>query len=686
MISQWKILEHDLTGDDLSRIRECAEILEKDPLIAKIAYLRGYRTPEQMYEFINTPLSMMNSPFAMDDMHEAVIRIKKAVAEREKIGIFADSDLDGITSLTVMYNFLEQLGITPFYRYLKDDETYGLTFDIVDEFIDSGLTLLITVDSGIRDIKEIRYARDNNIDVIVTDHHEPDELLPDALILNPKLVNSRYPCRELAGVGVVFKLCLGTLQSYLPTYNRKIHIVRINGEEYETVSLVNSEIVNQGVFKDPEQLQGIVSSAGGDDLLFLHGAAIPDPGLLNGAEVRSFLELFNNICKSDVDSLEGASDFLGINRKLFSQEMDLLVRIFFEIQIRGSSKILRFINDALPLVSIGTIADVMPMTGENRLLVRSGMEMLNIAEHRGLRAMLPNERVSTRDISWHMAPMLNTPGRYGQTSLTVDFFLQKNRETLDAVIREIESLNASRKDLVKRVINSIQEEEKSEQETETGTILTVMRDDIPDGMAGLIANRLADEAGKPVIVFSMSEGNSLVKGSARARGGINFFSRIMEYSQLFDRIGGHEQAFGFTIEHARIPELLGALKTFNCETENDLIESADALLVPEEINGRLYESLAALEPFGKDNLEPVFCSTGLGISSFRRLGDGNHGRYGFTNGSGNLYAIGWNMGNVMEEFYRAGDPVDIYYSIEKNEFRGVTSTRLNILEIQKSES
>jgi single-stranded-DNA-specific exonuclease len=193
--------------------------------IGSILFSRGIRRKEEINTFLFPELNNFHSPFLMTGIPEAVSRIRKALEKKELIAIFADSDLDGITSLTILYDLLSKCGSTPEIRYPKNKEGYGLTCDIIDEFIESGISLLITVDSGIRDIDEIKYAASKGIETIITDHHEPDTIYPDAIIINPKMPYCIYPFKDLAGVGVALKLAHALLFSYTAGYNKKFILI-----------------------------------------------------------------------------------------------------------------------------------------------------------------------------------------------------------------------------------------------------------------------------------------------------------------------------------------------------------------------------------------------------------------------------------------------------------------------------
>ena len=189
-------------------------------IIGSILYSRGIKEKDELLSFLYPELNNLHSPFLMRGMSDAVFRIREALDKKERIAVFADSDLDGITSLTILYDLLLKCGSIPMIRYPKNKEGYGLTCDIIDEFASSDISLLITVDSGIRDIQEIKYAASRGIETIITDHHEPDTNYPEAVIINPKMPDCNYPYKDLAGVGVALKLAHALLFSYTAAYEK----------------------------------------------------------------------------------------------------------------------------------------------------------------------------------------------------------------------------------------------------------------------------------------------------------------------------------------------------------------------------------------------------------------------------------------------------------------------------------
>ena len=507
------------------------------------------------------------------------------------------------------------------------------------------------------------------MDVIITDHHEPDEKLPAGLILNPKIPECSFPFKYLAGAGVVFKLCHAILMSYLPSFKKTFLLVNKNNDLFSVTS------VKDGVLKN------VQSGLSDSDV-----NSLAESGTIIITSFRDN-KLFADACSRDTgvtvyflgewlkgektEGLEGAAEVLNIPVSIYSSEDELFYDIFRQIQLMQSPRVYEFLKEALGNVAIGTIADIMPLVDENRILTAHGIRGLNNTTHPGLEALINNVKVSSKTIGWDIAPVLNTPGRYGEAELTADFFLGEDRAELLGIVEKVKKMNQARKELVQKIcLDLISSIDRSE--ADKLGFLFLQENDIPDGMAGLIANRLADHYGKPVIIATRNREG--VKGSGRAPGKINFLSFISRYEDEFIRIGGHAQAFGFTAAEDRIDDIIALMRQEEFDFgEEDLPQYFDCILPLKNVSLKLYAELETLGPFGKDNEEPLFGDADAKISSFSRFGkDKSHGKFIIDSHE----VIGWGKAAEMEEWFAASTSASIIYSIEINDFRGRRNLRL----------
>ena len=668
-----------------SALIDHATIFGLHPVIMEIILSRGYVTPAAIDTFLHASLSEMHSPFMFGDMARAVSRVRKAIDSEERIGIFADSDLDGITSLAVLYKLFERMKITPFLRYLKDDENYGITRDIIDEFNNAGVTLAITVDSGTRDVAEIAYARSLGIDMIITDHHEQDRNLPEAILINPKLAASQYPNKNLAGVGVAFKLAHAVLMSYLPSFGKLFLIVDATEEPHAAAYIRDCVVEKTAIGIDDLEVEKIISETSPGDFILIHDA-IAATSIKAGCPGRKVLDYAGFI--SDITGKTGDIDeicrSMSIKRSVFANKIDRLVNLFMEAQLAGSAKIRDYIDSVMGLVAIGSIADVISLTGENRILVKAGLDNLNRTRHQALSMIMNGETADSRFIGWTVAPLLNTPGRLGKTELTVDFFISSNERKIRHTINEIKGLNEERRMFIKDFCAELQKQIENGAVDSNGKIIHIKTDRIPEGYAGLIANRIADVNGKPVIVTVLPGKNGIVKGSGRSRGGRLFFTHFGKFSDLFERIGGHENAFGFTAKADRVDEIVTRVE--ECMDHGVMADDAldiDCELDIATINTRFINDLLILEPYGNGNREPVFAARNLTFESFQQFGN-DHGKF-MVSDYNPLVAIGWGIGSIMRDFFETGKPLDLVFRLENNNYNGKITPRMIIVKIDLSE-
>lgn len=680
-----------LPEPDLEEIESISSNTGIDKRIVSILHNRGIKDEAEIIRFLFPELNNLHSPFLLDGIHDAVVRLKTAIDAGERIAIFGDSDLDGITSLTIIHNILTKSGTSPVIRYPKAKESYGLTCSVIDEFINEKVTLVITVDSGIRDVDEINYGRANGIDFIITDHHEPDLLLPEALIVNPKKTECGYPFKELAGVGVAFKFVQAFLYSYTAGFDKNFVLIYKETEQYSFKYIKNGVTFRElNVAKD-DLVKILTSELSRDDYIILlnmesvHLSSIIK-SLHPGITVNDLIKLastINNVNYQDYRQMLAAlTAEYKINSKNVSGEFDLYVKLFTELQWRSSKKIISLLEEFVVLVTIGTIADIMPLVGENRQFVKYGLAMINKREgHTGIQSITNKTNTTSKSISWDVAPLLNAPGRMGETDLTVKFFLEQDNTKLADIVSAIQKINGERKKIVSELIEKIKNDNSDA--VFNKNIFFCMNDEIIDGLAGLIANRMADDLKKPVIIATGADQNNIVKGSARSTGNFDFFKYTQPVSHLFERVGGHAQAFGFTARKENIMEIIGTIDALIGDNFSpDITVKIDSIIEVKDINTSFIKTLSLLEPYGKSNEEPLFAVKKVKIESFNAFGNqGNHGRFVLPN---SIQAIGWNMHDKMKFYFEQKKEIDIICKLENNEFLGKLYSRMVITDMAVS--
>ena len=678
MNENWQV-----TKIDTNAVKQLEKEMGIDEFIARLLCARGISSIDEASDYLNPQLSYLYSPFLLRDMDAAVARIRLAVERKEKVGIFSDSDLDGLTSLALLVSLLEKLKVDYTCRYPVENEKYGISNSIVDEFHDFDASLLFLLDSGIRDIDEIEYARSAGMDVIVCDHHQPDEALPDSIIVNPCRNDCQYPFSELAGVGVTFKLCHAVLLSYTGNYTIPFVLIADNNGKVDATEMLRGVVTRK--WKDITVDELIEYLENGYEKIHFFYHDISDDVLKQLISRYSEYNFFNvKELYTSIQCKNGSilpEKLIKRNRKLYSSKIDYIESLVKEMQVEHSEKISTHIRESLPLVALGTIADLMPLRGENRILVKHGLDYFKNMTHEGISMLIKdlNKTVSSRVVGWDIAPLLNTPGRFGKTHLTADFLISRDVLKVRENLFSIKELNKYRKELIIDLYNRFMSEIMNGDIDISGSIVYIESETCPEGLTGLLANRIADDLQKPVIVVSMLPGVTVVKGSGRANSDIDFFSMLEPFSSKFVKIGGHAQAFGFTADRRSIRDVISCIQASVPQSKNGIKEwNVDCEIGINEVSLKMLDKMSIFEPFGVKNEPFVFLSRNCTVTDVQFIGKGKkHVKCHFREAE-NVDALGWNMADRLKIETIINNTVDIIYNIEMNEFNGRVNPQIII--------
>lgn len=540
------------------------------PILAQILYRRGIRTAEEARRFLDGD-ELYDNPFHLPGMSAAVLRIKEAIRRGQQIAVYGDFDVDGVTATALLTATLRSLGakVKPYIPH-RVDEGYGVNRGALKKLRQSGCDLVVTVDCGVRSVAEVQYARRLGLDIIVTDHHNIGPELPPAhAIINPKIEGSRFPFRELAGVGVAFRLA-----------------------------------------------QALLRAARHD-----HG--LPDPSL-------------------DEESL-------------------------------------------LDLVALGTVADVTPLLGENRVLVRRGLEALNRAQRPGIRQLLRAASVepgqaTAWSIGFLLAPRLNAAGRLDTAVRAYKLLTADDDAVAAALADELDQLNRKRQEMTKaQLVEAIQ------QIDEADFLHLVSGPDYDHGIVGLVAARLVEATYRPSIV--VREEGEICRGSARSIPELNITAALDQCRDLLIRHGGHAAAAGFTARTEMLPALRERLQAIAREQLRgiDLAPKLqiDALVRLRDLNRALYDALQRLEPCGHDNEAPVLAVRAAEVVQARPVGgDGSHLRLTVRQDGCVYDAIAFNFGASAAEL---PERIDLAFTFEINRWNGREAFQLNVKDLRPTE-
>lgn len=557
----------DFDWHTLSRL---VKELSISPITAKVLLNRGISSAEEGRVFFHGTLADLSSPWDLSGMEAAVSRILRGIKDKEKMMVFGDYDVDGITATAIVVSFLRNQGVPVGYYIPERSQGYGLNIDALRAIHQQGYSLIITVDCGISAIPEIVYGKELGLDFVVTDHHEPGAEIPDCEgIINPKIDNSKSCVAELAGVGVAFKL-----------------------------------------------LQALAEKL----------------------------------------RLDPAYPF-----------------------------------DYLDLVALGTIADVVPLIGENRIIVKNGLTLLSKSSREGIKALLEvagvgEGQLTPNQVAFALAPRLNSAGRLASPLIALELLLTKSPQKARELALKLNELNATRQLLVQQVMQEVLAmiEQESQGDPENPVIVLASPLWHP-GVTGIVAAKLADMFYKPVILLTI-EGEQ-AKGSGRSIPGFDLFQGIKHCEELLLKAGGHSQAVGLTVA---VEYLAVFREKINSYAEN-LLEPAvleptlhiEAEVLPHQLDFQLLDELLMLEPFGYGNPEPVLALRSACIRDYRPVGkEGEHLKFQIVTGGEAIDGIGFNMVKPVQGKIDLRKPVDLAFRLQRNHWNGHTTLQLVLEDIK----
>jgi len=702
-----------ISKDELEKFRSKYGL---DSLSASIMLRRGITQGKDILYFMEDDLRFQHSPFSFNSMEDAVDRILDAQEEKEKVLIFGDRDVDGVSATTVLYECLCGLGIDVQYRLPQGNDAYGLSTEAVDDFASLGGTLIITVDCGISNIAEIQHAQEVGIDVIVTDHHNPPETLPPStIILDPKLPDSGYPFQDISGCAVVYKLVSALRFAKSEWYKQDVCLLDAREED----SLIRIECI---------KIRNMVPCAAKLSLLAGSGESITStrlPSYLSGqailvwdaGTVRSLLkQAFGSSAEFNlVDIREHCAKYFPSIANLPLGKIKTMSKIakygnhepteiggFYNIFVTYTQTDFRkkFPGCAqaeerdMQLVALAALADIMPMKNENRLFENNAIAAINAGRVRpGLidlmaRLNMLGRRVNATDLSWVVVSHLNAAGRLGHPELAAELFLSKDEKQRDSVAQKIMELNNQRKQLSQDAWTYAGIQAKTSIPSHNGKLCVVIDERLNRGVNGILAGRLVATYNIPAIAVTFVEKNAI--GSMRSCRGVDVTKFLAKMGDIFINYGGHSAAGGFSFEREKLPIFEERLKELSAtlelsESKTDTF-NVDAEIPPSFLTPDLLKISDRFEPFGEENGELLFLTRGLPVLDGIIMGKGEKQHLKITVGNGSFKwpALFWNEAERLHRDFEIGDTVDILFNVQRNWFNGVESPQLILHDIKKS--
>lgn len=691
-----------------------------DLLTSSILARRDIITGSEVQYFLEQDKRFLHCPFLFDTMEDACDRILDAKEEGEKVLIFGDRDVDGITSTTLLYQYLKSIGIDVQYKIPSGDDDFGLSIDAIDNFAANYGTLIITVDNGICCKKEVDHAADLGIDVIVVDHHEPnDENYPElAIVIDPKVEDCGYPFSHISGCAVVYKLITALRFALNPLYKQEICLLNVH--PINDAYVIECLKIENMIIKDKLSetfVPGVMPLHQTKLVDFLKGQQIFvwDENLQKKMLVKIFgqnVEINMLDVRPEIATIIPSMAELSLLRlKSFSKiakyqespssEIEAFYNIFITfIQMKISeNKNPKIEEEELQLVALAALADIMPLQNENRILVRQGIASMNKGRYRpGLYELIQKQnmlgkKISSTDLSWNIVPLLNATGRLGEPETALQLLLEENPQTREKIADRILALNIERKKLGAEAQIVADSQVRENLPRFSNKIAYVKSEKINRGVTGIVAGKLSSMLKLPSIVIGQIDGD-LFRASLRSISGVDL-QNILDYCNskiqggLFEKYGGHSEAAGFSIKKENLPILEKALEEYasyleipeNAKTEI----SIDAELPFEYMSPELLNLVDSFEPFGQGNPNLKFLVKNAKIISADVMGktEVQHLRLTIDCGKYKWPSIYWKAAERLNRDFSVGDKVNIVFEATRNLYNGNETPQMNIVEMEK---
>ncbi len=543
-----------------------SDALNVHPIVAQLLVNRGVSSPDVARQFLSCGISDLHDPFLLEGMDAAVKRIKQAQKNKERVLIFGDYDVDGVTSSALLYKALTRLGIEVFNHIPhRMHDGYGLNDGISDIIEEKNVQLLITVDCGITSIDEVAALKQSGLDIIIVDHHEPsEEGLPDALaIVDPKRKDCAYPFKHLAAVGLVGKLV--------------------------------------------QALFGTISQ----------------------------------------------------------EELDLIV--------------------------LGTIADVVPLRGENRIFVKEGLPGIHQTKNKGLAALINVAKIKGKVfkpyfVGFILGPRINATGRMGSAKKSLKLLLSQDVKEAHQIAQDLDVMNSDRQKLQREVVKEALACVEQEINFKEHKVIIIAKEGWHKGVLGIVASRLTETYSRPAIVISLEDG--VGTASARSIEGFHLHEALESCSEALENFGGHKLAAGLTIREEKIEEFRDLMNTF----AQDVLEvrslvpsvSIDCEVPLSSLSLDLVDKIDSLEPYGEGNPAPVFCSRQLTVKSKPAVLGRETLKFWVTDGEVSVAALGFGMGKYAKILF-PGQKVDLAYQVAIDDWNKAPTVMLKLKDIKENE-
>ncbi|MCD2257361.1 single-stranded-DNA-specific exonuclease RecJ [Lactobacillus sp. CC-MHH1034] len=550
---------------DKTSVQSLRETFGLDETVAQLLVTRGIDEPKKYENFIHPDLQNLHDPKQLFDMKPGIDRIKQGILANEKMVIYGDYDVDGLTSTAIMKEAIESIGgEVETYIPNRFDDGYGPNLQVYKYFVKQGYQLIITVDNGVAGNEAVAYAMTHGVDVVITDHHELPKVLPEATaIIHPRHPEGNYPFGDLSGAGVAFKVACALLEE-VPT-------------------------------------------------------------------------------------------------------------------------------DLLDLAALGTVADLVSLTDENRIIVANGLKVLQHTERMGLQSLyrtagIKPEQINETTIGFMIGPRLNAIGRMGDANPGVDLLTTLDPDYADELAKQLEQTNQERQKLVQKITQAALKTAQAP-ENQTAKTLVITGENWHEGVLGIVASHIVETTGKPALILNLNPTTNIAKGSGRSVAGFDLFASINQNRQLTENFGGHQMAVGLTIKQENIATIHRGMETYatnnNFHVQTAPVKYVDLVLSLADCNMTFFTALQTLAPFGTNNPEPLIAIDRVHFSQLKTMGQNQqHMRLQLSDQNKKLTAVCFNAPTLIASAQKQSGAINVLGTLSLNEFRGQKNLQLLLQDIQ----
>ncbi len=692
-------------------VRALAERYKIDLLRASILTRRGLTDSESIQYILEDDVRHLHNPFLFEEMEDAVDRIQQARTEGEKVLVFGDRDADGITATALTVRTLRELGIEVTWAVPMGDEPYGISVEAIERFSSEDGTLVVTVDCGITAAPVIERAAELGVDTIVIDHHNvPEEVPPAVAIINPKTPDSGYPFDGLCGCSLAAKLRWALVFGDTELYKQPIVLLNaypgndsVIVEAAKLVNLVEIDRISDTLVPGMVDIEStrLYSFLQGQILLVydetaqqkllqkVFGAAVEINVLDIAPEVH---KLFPKLQGKSLLRMREQSR-LSIYAAETPGELDVFVSLYRTFVVGREPKLGVAFAERLDLPAVGTIADLMPMANENRIIVKQGLRALATTANPGMRELLSRlglngRSLRTRDIGWHLSPVINAAGRMGKPDKAVELLVSDDPSLCMQRADEIIELNRDRRRIGEEAWERLLPKARESYERSEGRFIMVRDREVQRGITGIVAGRLARMFNVPAAVVAEVEERAV--GSVRAMRGFGVTDFLAELDDILQDWGGHDAAGGFHLELERFEELEQRIEQLIPEIELDE-EAEQAIRVDAELplthmKLEVRDVVDTFAPFGQGHAPLLFLGRGLAVLEANPIGKGEqkHLKLLLDAGVHKWPAVFWNAAERLGVDFTTGDRVDLVFEVGANHYQGTETLQLVVADLRRS--